>query len=237
MEDQSESILNDMEETRSSLTEKLEVLEGKVAETVQPMKAAVERATEAAADIVEEVKETVHEVKEKVRDTAQGVSEAFNLRRQTERHPWIVVGLATTAGCVLANLVGRRTQEPSRLSEPSRPRHGKGAGNGRVHRADSRTATGQETGGLFSEELHRLKGLAISAAMGVLRDIAKRSLPGSLGNRLAEELDNLTTGFGAEPIPEPVFDTSSQDRREPSNGDRPTQDVNGLRSQRRAADN
>jgi ElaB/YqjD/DUF883 family membrane-anchored ribosome-binding protein len=242
MEDQNKCIMKDMEETRSSLTEKLEALESKVAEKVQPVAAAVERATEAAADLVEEVRDTVHEVKEKVQDTVHGVKEtvqetvkkvssAFDLRRHTERHPWLMMGLAATTGCVLGKLIRPRSPTPPPSPAPVRPRHGKGGGNGWAHRAEAHKPEAPARETLFAEELRQLKGLAVGALLGVLRDLAKQNIPGTLGSRLAEELDSLTTRLGVEPIPSPVLGEALQ--RQPacieSDGEG-SAEVNRLRS-------
>jgi len=207
MEDKQQAILNDMEETRSSLTEKLEALESQVAEKVQPVAEAVERVSEAAANIVEDVKETVHEVSDKVEETVKAVASAFDLREQFARRPWLAFGVAATTGCVLGTLLGGRSssaQAASTTPAPPRQKHGKGGGNG-WHRAESHARTEHEAEvqtqtGLFTEELQKLKGLAISSLMSVVRELAKRGLPEPIGCRVADEIDSLTSRLGGEPI-------------------------------------
>jgi ElaB/YqjD/DUF883 family membrane-anchored ribosome-binding protein len=210
MEDQNQPILNNMEETRTALTEKLEALEEKIVEKVQPIATAVERAAEAAADIVEDVKESVHEVKGRVERTAHSVWTTLNVRRHTERHPWAVVGVAATIGCVLGSL-GRR---PRAVSEPGpavpRRKQGKTAGNGLAHRSVSDAEPKPQ--GLFAEELNRLKALAIGSALAVVRDLAKQTLPEAIGDRLAEEIDSLTVRLGSQPIAGPVLHRQDDDR-------------------------
>lgn len=214
MADQNESIMKDMEATRSALTEKLEALEEQVLEKTKPVAEAVERVSEAAADIAEDVKDTVHgvkdtvhEVKETVAETVESVTSAFNVRQHAERHPWAAFSFAATAGCILGTVVGRagrRTSRRSITSSGPRPRHGKGGGNGRAHvsepvrQTDSPQPAAHE--GLFADELRRLKGLAIGALMAVVRDMAKRVLPDALSTKVAEEVDSLTSRLGAEPI-------------------------------------
>ena len=51
----------------------------------------------------------------------------------------------------------------------------------------------------------KLKNVGIGYLMGMVRDIAKRELPEALGHRVAEQVDNLTTKFGSEPIREQVL--------------------------------
>jgi len=218
MEDQNESILKDMEETRTSLTEKLEALETQVSEKVQPITDAVERVSEAAADIVSNVKDTVHEVTEKVEETVQSVASAFNLRRHTERHPWVVFSLSATAGCILGSFLGgssRRRAQEQEDSSHARHKHGKGGGNGssRQSEPEKRTRGEGKQESWFEEPLRHLKGLAISTLMGAIRDLSTRAASGALGKRIAEEVDSLTTRLGAEPIHGPVL--ADEPEREP----------------------
>jgi len=241
MEDQHESIMKEMEDTRSSLSDKLEALETHVADKVQPVADAVERVSEAAADIVENVKETVHDVSAKVERTVRSVSSVFDFRKQTERHPWLALGVALTAGCIFGTAVIRRSRRASNSSAGARSKHGKGAGNGWSHRAaaePARRAASSEAPqqeGWFTEELRQLKGLAISALMGVVRDLAKRALPGPVGSRLAEEVDSLTARFGAQPIREPILteEAAQQTEAEKEESERteaPDSPVNRLRA-------
>jgi len=208
MEDQNERILKEMEETRTSLTEKLEALETKVTDkVVQPVADAVEHATDVANDIVDSVKETVHNVTEKVEETARAVSSAFNLRKQTERHPWLVFGIAATTGCMVGSFLGRRARRPvsSEAGTWTRPKHVKGT-NGAAHHAEASPTrralkkTGSEHESWVREQMRHLGGLAISALMSTIRDLAKRAVPGPLGDRIGAEVESMTTSLGAEPI-------------------------------------
>jgi len=241
MEDQSQSIMRDMEETRTHLTEKLEALESQVAEKVQPVADAVERATEAAAEIVENVKDTVHTVTDKVEETVSRVSSVFNLSEQTRHYPWMTLGLALTAGCLFGATFARRPRFGRRealASTGTAPKHTKGFGNGKAHRAESeseRRSRRSESGkreGWFSEELGRLKELALGALMGGLRDLTRQSIPGVVGARLADEIDRVTARFGAQPIREPVLPEQSAPRQEARKERRESQGAPGTEANR-----
>jgi len=207
MEDNNDRILKEMEETRSSLSEKLEALENKVTEkVVDPVTSAVERATDAAVDIVDTVKETVQNVSGKVEETTKAVVSAFDLSKQTERHPWVMFGIAATTGCVLGSFLGSRTQRSSvESSSWTRSKHVKGT-NGASHhveasparRAPKKAASEHES--WIQDQMRHLGGLAISALMSSIRDLAKRAIPGPLGDRIGAEVENMTTSLGAEPI-------------------------------------
>jgi ElaB/YqjD/DUF883 family membrane-anchored ribosome-binding protein len=223
MEDQSEPILKEMEETRTSLTEKVEAIEQLVSDKVKAGADVVEHATDAANEIVANVKETVHDVTEKVEEVVKGVTDkvsqtvesvvsVFDLRKQTERHPWIVLGVSAVAGCMIGKLLFRRSQR--RAASPdihaARLKHARG-GNGASHAHEPvRSKRGPVTEtprqpGLFHEHLEHLKGLAISTLLGAIRDMARRAIPGEVGTRLASELDSITTHLGAEPLRGPVL--------------------------------
>jgi len=211
MAEHPEVIRKQMEETRANLTEKLEALENQVTEKV-------EATTEAVSGTVETVKETVENVTETVQDTVHTVADAFNFKRHFERHPWLMFGGAVTLGCMAAYLLRRKAhadeecwegqegpqttsrrasalaesaswQEPERQAapswrraeEPSRPRE-------------------EDKKSWFWEEVGHLKNLAVGTLLGAISDMAARSLPETLGKKVAEEVDHLTGRLGAEPI-------------------------------------
>jgi len=212
MVDNPEVIRKQMEETRSQLTDKLEALETQVADTVQATSSAV-------SETVENVKETVENVTEAVKDTVQSVSNTFNLRLQTERHPWIVFGGAMTLGCVAAHWLGRSAPrgQPEALLPEAGPASASGEARAREEEWRRAQPTFQaaapwepaapEKKSWFWDEVARVKGLAVASLLGVVRDMASRSLPNALGHRVAEEVDELTRKLGADPIHGPVLPT------------------------------
>jgi len=212
MAEHPEVIRKQMEETRASLTEKLEALENQVTEKV-------EATTEAVSGTVEAVKETVENVTETVQETVHTVADAFNFKRHFQRHPWLMFGGAVSVGCLAAYLLRRRShangegywegeEEPQTSSrrasalaesatweEPERPAPQP------QHRAQEYSRPEEEgKKSWFWEEVGHLKNLAVGALMGAVGDLAARSLPGTLGKKVAEEVDHLTIRLGAEPI-------------------------------------
>jgi hypothetical protein len=207
-----------MDETKVHLAEKLEALESQVSSTVQST-------TEAVAETVEAVKDTVENVTESFQETVHSVSETFNLSRQFERHPWGMLGGSVAAGAVVGYLLGAESRRngrshgrveekgeemASRMSAASdevltrrEPEPNGDSSPSRTAAASEREEAAQT--GWFWEELGRLKNLGLSALMGVVRDLTVRSLPESLGQKVAEEVDHLTNGLGAEPIRGPVL--------------------------------
>jgi len=221
MEDQSELIMKEMEDTRTSMTEKLETLEHQISEKVQAGADVVERTTEAATHIIDSVKDTVQGVTDKVEETVNRVSDkvgesvhavasTFDLKLQTERHPWAVVGLATAAGFALNSILSRRPQSQTAPLQPAqtvRAKHAKGNGHGN---GNTRTPAPAEKKfnplkdlmeqEWFRDQMSRLKGLALGTMLSMIRDMVKESVQGPVGERIAEEIESFTSHLGAEPI-------------------------------------
>jgi len=222
MEDHPEVIEKQMAETRAALTEKLEALESKVADTMSATTDVVQDATDVVSGTVETVKETVEAVKESVQDTVEAVTEsvqstvrsvgeAFNLTLQTERHPWLVFGGSVVLGCVTGWALSppRRREEHVSSHKGEGTRHGpkKHSNGASAQRAapksepqPAKDAAFNSSLGWLGEQLSGLRNLAVSALLGTIRDMARRSVPESIGNRIAEEVDAITTRMGAQPI-------------------------------------
>jgi len=211
VDDSPEVIRHQMEETRASLSEKLEMLEQQVKDTVQEAKSAVH-------DTVDTVKDAVH-------DTVDTVKDTFDISRQFQRHPWAMLGGSIALGFLGGKLVER--------SEPARPRagdwphtphwsHGPFTGYGPNgagvpqpgERAAGHLPDGKESpdDGLlssltsqFGPELHKLKGMALGAALGVVRDLISKSIPDPMKPQMAEVMDNITVKLGGAPVRGPLL--------------------------------
>jgi ElaB/YqjD/DUF883 family membrane-anchored ribosome-binding protein len=196
-----EMIRRQMEAQRAALADKLETLENKIVQTV-------EGAREAVAETVQTVKETVQSsvetVKESVTSSVETVKETFDLPRQVQRHPWPMFGGAVAfgfaAGWLLNRAVGGtgggRSSEswtyasrPTTLP-PSPPPPAPSSGE----------AWAQSLAQTFSPELHKLKGLAVGAALSVVRDLVSQAVPDKLRPQVSELMDNVTTKLGGDPV-------------------------------------
>lgn len=214
MENEPELIRDQMQETRTALSEKLEALETQVSGTVQSATAAV---TETVEAVKNSVTDTVSTVKESVKD-------AFDLPGHIERHPWAAVlgsvAVGYLGGRVLNGLAGGRShgkrETPSAYSAFSEalPKHENGTnGHGANGSHKEEEAASEKEGWLgglakaFSGELDTLKGLGLSAVAGIVRDLVTQSVPGEMGGRLREWMDDLTEKMGAKPFSEPVLNT------------------------------
>jgi len=215
-------IRHQMEETRSNLTEKLEALESQVAESVQSTTAAVSDTVEAVKETVENVstavQETVETVSTTVQETVDTVGQSFDLWGQTDRHPWVVFGGSVALGFMASQLFDRSStnghakhrDSPSWDSLARSASHAREEASYKAPEPAARTtahteSTSSSQNSWFWDQMKRLQGLAVGALMGVVRDLSARGLPGALGQRVAEEVDHLTSSLGAETISGPVL--------------------------------
>jgi len=208
-----------VETTKEAVTGTVEA----VSNTVETVKDTVQDTVEAVTD---KVSETIGSVTEQFQETVKSVAETFNVKLQCERHPWAVFGGAVAVGALGGFLLGgsKSAAGPSRSrdgfpagyrsggesqAETSPPRAEQRSGGsvaGSVASAAGSAlggvagSVGSALGGVFGEQLSHLKGLAIGAMMGVVRDLAARSLPDNIKGRVTEEVDKITRSLGGEPI-------------------------------------
>ena len=189
MDDSPEVIRQQMEETRASLSEKLETLEQQVVGTVQ-------------------------DARQAVAGTVQGVKDAFDLKLQVQRHPWPMLAGSVAVGFVAGDVVERMIPEARRSTAPAdlHPQRWPTIGNGSASerplaeepppqaethaKSDWLHSLAQE----FGPEISKLKGLAVGAAMSVLREMTAQSVPPPLKTQVADVFDNITVKLGGEPI-------------------------------------
>jgi len=182
-----DEIRSDMAQTRVALADKLSALQDKVFGTVE------------------------HTV-DAVQETVEAAKRTFDLRYQTELHPWRMVGVAVFAGAVAGHLLGgSRGASFAGLTRDSFLPVGfpwSTPGNGTGHQATSvkaePAAAAPEGPGLFAEELQQIKGAAIGAGMALVRDWLKQSVPG-LHEQIERIMNDTTTKLGGVPVQGPIL--------------------------------
>ena len=176
MIDTPELIQEQMKETKSQLSEKLESLEQQlqVTEAVQTTRSAVA----ATAEAVQATAETVT-------GAMQSVSHAFDVRRQIEQHPWMVLGGAAALGYLAHELLTRTELQTSQSLEATTlgefpPQNG----HAPEHQAPpiNVAATAAATRAynetlMLSSPLLQLKSLAVSTLIGIARESASVAIP------------------------------------------------------------
>jgi len=213
MDPQPDVIREQIEETRSSLTEKLETLEAEVKGTVLTAKETVESAKEAVESTLTTAKETVQEtidsVKETVASATETVKRTFDVPYQVDRHPWAMMGLSLVSGLAFGALFGGRSTNggrvASRMSEasvvpPERTESAPLAAWSRPTHEQPPAQPGfmDKLSSQLGNELEKVKDLAITTLVGVVGDVAKRSLP-VLAHTVEDMLSNTAAQFGAPP--------------------------------------
>jgi hypothetical protein len=210
MNDTPEEIRQQMEETKIQLSEKLESLETQVSNTVQSTGTAVNATVEA-------VQETVETVTGAVQDAVQSVSNAFDLRRQLDRHPWLILGGAAVLGYLAVDFLTGRAKKfeqrntPAPASGPSADNTGGENGKPAVESATNSAAIAAAyESGRESSSRHQLQDLAIRALIGVVQDAASQALP--------QIVDYLTGTLAVDPVrhPEEAGNTQGSPERNES---------------------
>jgi ElaB/YqjD/DUF883 family membrane-anchored ribosome-binding protein len=207
IENDPEAIRKQMQETRESLQDKLETLEQQVTGSVQ-------EATEAISETVATVKDTVEAVKETVKETVVSVKDTFDINRQVQNHPWLMVGGATLAGFVVGQLLNSGSKRPS--AQPQMPvRSGYSAAtNG--HSAPSRQSWWDFVASHYKDELDKVKALAIGAAGGVVQEIVVAEFAPEVAEKLKEIVAGITTKLGGKPIADFGFHTEAKENDQPN---------------------
>jgi len=251
MEDEVDVIRDQMQDTRTALTDKLEALEQQVVSTVHsitdPVVNTVETVKKAVEDTVGAVRDTVKSTASTLtgaaEQTMETVKDTFNLTRQVERHPWLMMAGAVAVGYIGGRLLlpentgssGSPTTSGSPFPDsmnrataaPEPPRHNGHHDGARAETRQSDTSEESWLGNLtqsFEPEINQLKGLAIGAAVGVVRDLVTQSLSGEMGSRLKDWLNKLTERMGGKPFSDPLIKPtpSESETRFASQGQRDT---------------
>ncbi|MFO0840799.1 MAG: hypothetical protein U0797_00150 [Gemmataceae bacterium] len=158
----------------------------------------------------------------------ESVRDAFDLPGHVGRHPWVAMLGSVAAGYVAGRLlqgVSGGVPETVRQRRPVQRLQGAAAGacerRERLRQRGDREEreTSSEPGVLsglanaFSGELDTLKNLGISAVAGVVRDMVTQSVPGELGDRLRQWMNDVTEKMGGKPLTEPLL--SQEDQNDP----------------------
>jgi len=200
-----ELIRQQMENTRSSITEKLETLEEKVSDDIQAATGSVADTVKAVQDTVSSVKETVEggaeAVKEVVQESVQTVKQWFDVKSQVQDHPWLVMAGAAGVGFCLGSILGR--------ASISAPQALVGNGHGRTHQDGHGVSQGKRRSektpswlSEFAPQISQLKGLAVSALLGSVRDMVMRSVPQQTGSVIEEIIDSVSQKLGGKKVSE-----------------------------------
>jgi ElaB/YqjD/DUF883 family membrane-anchored ribosome-binding protein len=216
MANESQMINQQMRQTRADLNEKLQTLERQVAGTIDDVSRTVDSVREAVQDTVQNVRGSVTEGVQAVKDT-------FDIERQTQCHPWAMLGgsiaLGYFGGCLLSKTKsshpnGRREYSVVQTNGLTEPCRGVSAQETRGFSTEQKESDGwlEKLGEKFETEINELKGLAIGSSLAVLRDVIAESVPPQLGPKVVELIDHITVKLGGDPIQGPLLTPPHSER-------------------------
>ena len=202
MNETPEMIRQQMEVTKADLSEKMETLEQQVSETVHSTGTAVNATVEA-------VQETVETVTGAVQGAVQSVSNALNVRRQVNRHPWLVLGGSVALGYLAYGFLTGRAKKtvppPVIVLETSAGNPKEGDGKPAVDNAAATAIVAAYEAGRESSPVHRTRNLALDAIIGIAQAVAVHAVPHVMGYFAGKQSDAGTRhgeGVGAHQEPQ-----------------------------------
>jgi ElaB/YqjD/DUF883 family membrane-anchored ribosome-binding protein len=222
MPPETELIKQQMGQTRAALSDKLESLETKVLGAVS---ATTDTVTQTVHEVGTAVLETTQNVRAILNDTISSVRDAFNVSRQVQEHPWVMMGGSVVAGYVGGVLLDN-LERGNLPSLPSRPRAEQLLPQGseirqRVEaelparrRAPAFLKALADT---FAPELEKLKAAALGMALGIVRDKVSDAVPAQMREDFHQMMDRITAKLGGEAYPAGMIGSLGEEHDE-SNG-------------------
>jgi ElaB/YqjD/DUF883 family membrane-anchored ribosome-binding protein len=198
MENEPEMIRQQMEETRTALTEKLEVLEEQVVARVRDT---TESVNETVDNVKEAVQNTVQTMSDTVDRTVESVKETFDVSRQVEQRPWLMLGGAVLFGYLGGRLLDRvfpptpraNGHHPERTPELAASRN-------QAQTVPTEPSWGAEVVDHMKPALSKLGQLAIGVTTGIIGDMVREQIPEALQKDVEEVLDEVTRSLGGKPL-------------------------------------
>jgi hypothetical protein len=206
-------IRRDIEQTRSALTEKLETLEHEV-------RGAVQETRDAVTGTVNSVKGTVDSVKGSVEGAITSVKQTFDVKRQVRQHPWPMMGASVLTGVVIgaylpspASIRRGSRAEPERRRLEAEPRREFARSEEPPARGPSWLSNLLQR---FQPELQKIEGIAIGAALNLVGESLKGTLPPSLEPQVQDVIQSITRKVAGHPGEAPIPGSQSWLERSPA---------------------
>lgn len=229
MDESTEVIQQHIEETRSRLTDNVEKLTKETADTVEQVATAVTETVGSVQETAAAVTETVQNVTDTMQQTVKEVKHFLDIPAQVDRYPWLMLGGSIVAG-YLAGSILIPAAKPAQQAGDAKPNTASSQSNLSFSQEQPKSfmeshqpEPGQENGsswfsglvGTFGPAIDKLKGLAVSTALGLARDMVSKPFAGELGTQLHQLFDDLTTRLGGKPLSEETTTSLSQPQQNP----------------------
>jgi len=218
--EQTEVIKHQMEETRSRLAEKVQQLSEQTGNTVQTVTDVVTTVKDTVSDTVntvsdtvtqvkdtvaetvdtmrETVAETVDTVREQVAETVQDVKDLFNLSRQMQNHPWLIMGGAAALGFVGGRLLIPEPSGSSAQESESRAAAKPAQESWRYSWEQQHAGVAGTLMEALGPVIDKVKGMALQALFNVAKDVVVSAVPDNFRAQVNEIFSDLTCRLGAE---------------------------------------
>lgn len=190
-------IEKEIDKTKAALSEKIATLENQVIGTIS-------ETTNAVAETVNTMQESVAAVKETVSDTIENVSEevasALDIRAHVRNDPWMAIGVSVAAGFA----TGLYINHMNRPNFDSLASHGEPKGYGSGYQDEPSSFAGSprpvrpagpsmmsKLMEMAGPQLMGLKQMAISTALGMAYDAARKHVPPEWEGKVRETFDDI----------------------------------------------
>ncbi|MFN0197675.1 MAG: hypothetical protein ACKVT0_13100 [Planctomycetaceae bacterium] len=191
MDESPEVIRRQIELTKLQLIQNLGSLELQVAETVQSTFTKMNNSVESVHETVETVTAAVHEA-------VQSVTNAFDVRRQIERHPWLVIGGSAVIGCLAVKYLSGSEKKAELASGMTRTPSCPSAGDASPEKGTpaiasavtASTIAAAYESGMKSSSWNQLRSAGISTLMWIMQDIASRAVPQIIAHFTGNQSDD-----------------------------------------------
>jgi len=229
MEDTRTSLTAKLETLEEKLVSTVQETTSAVQETVSTVKETVHEGVEAVHETVATVKEGVNESVETVKDffdiqaqvnhhpwlmVGGSVAVGFTLGMLTNRassmpmhssyggngHGWNGNGIGYKAATTNGNGHGW-AQQSAPMPTASAPAPAAPAAPATSATSAPASTVVSSLLSMFGPEIDRLKGLALGAALGTVREMLATSVPSHLGDQLRGIVDDVTRKVGGQPLP------------------------------------
>jgi ElaB/YqjD/DUF883 family membrane-anchored ribosome-binding protein len=218
MDPRTDSIKQDLNDTRRSMTEKIDAIEGRVRGTVDDVK-------QSAHDAVDNVKQSAY-------DMVDTVKEKLDVHQLVDDRPWTALGVSLAVGFALGKIGGgsssRRNfdwdRDYSRAYSTSnwsgsyprfedREQQNRGTNDWRPATSSSLSSSKSSSGSgfmadvksQFGEELDVLRAAAVTAGLKFLHDVVRQNAP-----QLATEVDRVRRERGLGDLSSSSSDSMSR---------------------------
>jgi hypothetical protein len=170
--------------------------------------------------VMDTVQDTVDTVKDTVQGTVQSVKDTFDISRQVQAHPLAMFLGATAVGFVAASLLIRKSAPPPAAARPGKgpvpaPENRNGGVEARnPYAAAARMATPTPApeppkknwiADHYGEELAKIKGLAVGAIGGLVRELLTASASQSMAEQIKDVVNGITVKMGGHLMESPIL--------------------------------